>query len=280
MNEIVTINNVRGYIDKKGTAWLNLEDVARGLGFIKREVKNGKKYERVNKQALKGWLIEFGIINSEDDLPEYIQENVFYKLCMKADNEVARKFQDRVCDEILPSIRKTGMYLTDNVFEVMMKSPEKIGEMLIEFGKTKKQNEQLILENKEKDKQIIELKPAKEYLDKILSTEDTMAITQIAADYGISGIRLNKILHDERFIRNVNGQWLLYSEHMNKGYTKSETIIMKRKDGTDKAIPTTKWTQKGRLKIHNILTNLGFLANMDKEKKISWRRKYGCNKNN
>lgn len=269
MNEIVTINNVRGYIDKKGTAWLNLEDVARGLGFIKREVKNGKKYERVNKQALKGWLIEFGIINSEDDLPEYIQENVFYKLCMKADNEVARKFQDRVCDEILPSIRKTGMYLTDNVFEVMMKSPEKIGEMLIEFGKTKKQNEQLILENKEKDKQIIELKPAKEYLDKILSTEDTMAITQIAADYGISGIRLNKILHDERFIRNVNGQWLLYSEHMNKGYTKSETIIMKRKDGTDKAIPTTKWAQKGRLKIHNILTNLGFLANMDKEKKIS-----------
>ena len=268
MNEIVTINNVRGYIDEKGTAWLNLEDVARGLGFIKREVKNGKKYERVNKQALKGWLIEFGIINSEDDLPEYIQENVFYKLCMKADNEVARKFQDRVCDEILPSIRKTGMYLTDNVFEVMMKSPERIGEMLIEFGKTKKQNEQLILENKEKDKQIIELKPAKEYLDKILSTEDTMAITQIAADYGLSGIRLNKILHDERFIRNVNGQWLLYSEHMNKGYTKSETTPVKTKDGRDKTVVLTKWTQKGRLKIHNILTNLGCLANMDKEKKI------------
>ena len=78
----------------------------------------------------------------------------------------------------------------------MMKSPERIGEMLIEYGKAKKENEQLILENKEKDKQIIELKPAKEYLDKILSTEDTMAITQIAADYGLSGIRLNKILHD------------------------------------------------------------------------------------
>ena len=106
-------------------------------------------------------------------------------------------------------------------------------------------------------------------MDTILSSNNTMTITQIAADYGLSGLRLNKILHDERFIRNVNGQWLLYSEHMNKGYTKSETIVMKRKDGTDKAIPTTKWTQKGRLKIHNILTNLGFLANMDKEKKIS-----------
>ena len=151
----------------------------------------------------------------------------------------------------------------------MMKSPEKVGEMLIEYGKTRKENEKLILENKEKDKQIIELRPAKEYVDKILSTKDTMTITQIAADYGLSGLRLNKILHDERFIRNVNGQWLLYSEHMNKGYTKSETIVMKRKDGTDKAIPTTKWTQKGRLKIHQILTKLDILANVDKEKKIS-----------
>lgn len=262
MNEIVTINNVRGYIDEKGTAWLNLEDVARGLGFT--QIKNKKEY--IRWETVISYCNEF---SQQVGKESFIPENIFYKLCMKANNEVARKFQDRVCDEILPYIRKTGMYLTDNVFEIIMKSPERIGEMLIEFGKTKKQNEQLILENKEKDKQIIELKPAKEYLDKILSTKDTMVITQIAADYGLSGLRLNKILHDERFIRNVNGQWLLYSEHMNKGYTKSETIVMKRKDGTDKAIPTTKWTQKGRLKIHNILTNLGFLANMDKEKKIS-----------
>ena len=262
MNEIVTINNVRGYIDEKGTAWLNLEDVARELGFT--QIKNKKEY--IRWETVISYCNEF---SQQVGKESFIPENIFYKLCMKANNEVARKFQDRVCDEILPYIRKTGMYLTDNVFEIIMKSPERIGEMLIEFGKTKKQNEQLILENKEKDKQIIELKPAKEYLDKILSTEDTMVITQIAADYGLSGLRLNKILHDERFIRNVNGQWLLYSEHMNKGYTKSETIVMKRKDGTDKAIPTTKWTQKGRLKIHNILTNLGFLANMDKEKKIS-----------
>ena len=96
-----------------------------------------------------------------------------------------------------------------------------------------------------------------------------MTITQIAADYGLSGMRLNQILHQERIIRNVGGQWLLYTDQMNKGYTKSETIIIKKKDGTDKAIATTKWTQKGRLKIHNILTSLDILANMDKEKKIS-----------
>lgn len=124
------------------------------------------------------------------------------------------------------------------------------------------------LENKvEEQNQIIgEFKPIKDYVDTILSSEDTITTSQIAADYGLSGIALNKILHDERIIRNVSGQWLLYKEHMNKGYTKSDTIIIKRKDGTDKPILTTKWTQKGRLKIHEILTTLGILANIDKEK--------------
>lgn len=272
MNEIVTINNVRGYINEKGTAWLNLEDIARGLG-ITDKAKSGNIVVRWAR--LKEYLKEFGIATSGDgvgkeNLPEYIQENIFYKLCMKANNEVARAFQDLVCDEILPSIRKNGGYIItqeNDTPEMIMARAVLVAQKTINEQKEKIQN--LAEENKTQKQIITELKPAKEYLDKILSTEDTMVITQIAADYGLSGLRLNKILHDEKFIRNVNGQWLLYSEHMNKGYTKSETIIMKRKDGTDKAIPTTKWTQKGRLKIHNILTNLGFLANMDKEKKIS-----------
>ena len=198
----------------------------------------------------------------------FTNESGLYTVILRSDKPNAKPFRKWVTSEVLPSIRKTGMYLTDNVFDLMMKSPEKIGEMLIEYGKTRKENEKLILENKEKDKQITELKPVKEYVDKILSTEDTMTITQIAADYGLSGLRLNQILHQERFIRNVGGQWLLYTEHMNKGYTKSETIIIKRKDGTEKVVPATKWTQKGRLKIHQILTELGILANIDREKKI------------
>jgi Uncharacterized phage-encoded protein len=272
MNELIEVKNVRGYIDDKGIAWLNLEDVAKGLGFTEKS-KSGNTV--VMWRRVRQYLKDLKVIDTSADgvgkenLPEYIQENVFYKLCMKANNEVARKFQDRVCDEILPMIRKTGMYMTDNVFDAIMQNPEKIGQFLIEYGKTRKENEKLILENKEKDKQITELKPAKEYVDKILSTEDTMTITQIAADYGLSGLRLNQILHQERIIRNVGGQWLLYMEHMNKGYTKSETIAIKKKDGSDKVITATKWTQKGRLKIHQTLTELGILVNVDKEKKFS-----------
>ena len=179
-NEIVTINNVRGYIDEKGTAWLNLEDVARGLGFIKREVKNGKKYERVNKQALKGWLIEFGIINSEDDLPEYIQENVFYKLCMKADNEVARKFQDRVCDEILPSIRKYGMYATDELLD----NPDLIIKMATKLKEEKAKNKELEDKMKEDKPKVLFAEAVSIAKNTILVREMAKLIKQNGVDMG------------------------------------------------------------------------------------------------
>lgn len=263
MNEIVTINNVRGYIDEKGTAWLNLEDVARGLGFT--QVKNKKEY--IRWETVISYCNEFSQLVGKES---FIPENVFYKLCMKANNEVARAFQDLVCDEILPSIRKNGGYIAtkeNDTPEMIMARAVLVAEKTINEQKEKIKN--LVEENKNQKQIITELKPAKEYVDTILSSKDTLTITQIAADYNLSGLKLNKILHDERFIRNVNGQWLLYSEHMNKGYTKSETTPIKTKDGRDKTVILTKWTQKGRLKIHNILTNLGFLANIDKEKKIS-----------
>lgn len=146
------------------------------------------------------------------------------------------------------------------------KVPTNFKEALLLAAKQQEEIEKLALEN-ESQKQIIgELKPAKEYLDIILASEDTMTITQIAADYSLSARAMNIILHEQGLIRNVGGQWILYKEHMNKGYTRSETIQVKRKDGTDKVVMNTKRTQKGRLKIHEILTNLGIKANQDRKK--------------
>ena len=88
-----------------------------------------------------------------------------------------------------------------------------------------------------------------------------MTITQT---YGLSGKTLNKILHEQGIIRKVGGQWLLYKSFMNNGYTKSDTIQIQRKDGSEKVVLNTKWTQKGRLKIHEILTSLDIKANQDR----------------
>lgn len=124
----------------------------------------------------------------------------------------------------------------------------------------------LQIEVQVKEQVIQEYKPRIEYLDTILKTQDTMTVTQIAADYGISAKRLNQILHDEKMQRKVGGQWLLYTDHMNKGYTRSETTEIHLKEGKSKLVINTKWTQKGRVKIHEILTELGIVANMDREK--------------
>ncbi|WP_339002916.1 phage antirepressor KilAC domain-containing protein [Fusobacterium polymorphum] len=271
MNELQIFKNnkfgeVRTIVDKNNNAWFCLKDICDILG-----IENSRNVKtRIKKSYVQE--IDVGIntgLATQNFKMTFVNEPGLYDCIFASNKPEALEIKDWVFEDILPSIRKTGMYLTDNIYSLMMNNPEKIGEMLIEYGKTRKENEKLILENKEKDKQITELKPAKEYVDKILSTEDTMTITQIAADYGLSGLRLNQILHQERIIRNVGGQWLLYTEHMNKGYTRSETIIIKRKDGTEKAVPATKWTQKGRLKIHQTLTELGILANVDKEKNFS-----------
>ena len=100
----VLISGVSCY-EQDGTAYLKLEDVARGLGFT--DSKNGVEYirwARVDK-----YLAEFGFATC-GERPEFIPENVFYRLAMKASNPVAEKFQALVADEIIPSIRKTGSY--------------------------------------------------------------------------------------------------------------------------------------------------------------------------
>lgn len=195
----------------------------------------------------------------------FLTENGFYEVCMQSTKPNAKIFKKEV-KKILKTIRKTGMYMTDNVWDTITSNPEKLGEVLINYGKVKRELEQLEEENQIQKQLIAEYKPIKEYVDTILSSEDTMTITQIAADYGLSAYELNKTLNEQRVIRKVGGQWILYAEHMNKGYTKSETITVKRKNGTEKVVPNTRWTQKGRLFVHNLLETLGIKANMDREK--------------
>lgn len=252
-NELVTINNVRGYLDDDNTAWLNLEDVARGLGFT--QVKNNKEY--VKWERVHQYLTDLNFSTSGEK--DFIPENVFYRLCMKANNEVAREFQGNVCDNILPQIRKTGMYLTDNVFDLMMREPERLGEMLIEYGRTRKENEQLKLDNKIKEQQITELQPKAEYTDVILQCKDLVTITVIAKDYGKSGVFMNELLHKLGVQYKESGIWFLYQKYAECGYTRTKTFNV----GDNNAKTHTYWTQKGRLFIYNLLKENGYLPVME-----------------
>ena len=103
MENLIVVDKIRGYIANDGTAYLNLEDISKGLGFVE------TKGDYVRWQRVYGYLEDFGFSTSGEKI-EYVPENIFYRLAMKAKNEAAEIFQAKVADEILPSIRRTGAY--------------------------------------------------------------------------------------------------------------------------------------------------------------------------
>ena len=119
-------------------------------------------------------------------------------------------------------------------------------------------------ENEAQRQMIADFEPIKRYVDTILESTSTMATSQIAADYDLSARQLNKILKESGIQHNVNGQWILYKKHMGNGYTKSKTFHFLHSDGSKGTRVFTQWSQKGRLLIHEILTERGILAIMDR----------------
>ena len=118
MNDILVVQGIEGY-EKDGIVYLRLETVARGLGFTKTEIKNGIKYTSIRWSRVDEYLTEIGFrpkvgegenFPTNGERPEFIPENVFYRLAMKAKNEVAEAFQSKVAEEIIPTLRRTGSY--------------------------------------------------------------------------------------------------------------------------------------------------------------------------
>ena len=137
-------------------------------------------------------------------------------------------------------------------------SPEKVMSRALKIANNVINEQKALIAQQEQ--QIAEFQPVRDYVDEILSSTSTLTTTQVAADYDLSARALNQILHEAKIQRNVNGQWILYKSEMGKGYTKSETFTFTRNDGRLDSKIQTKWTQKGRLRIHEILTAKGIVA--------------------
>ena len=270
MNELKIFNNpefgqLRTLV-KDNETWFVGKDVAEILGYSNTQKAIRDHVDTEDK------LTERFVLSGQNREAVVINESGLYSLVLSSKLPNAKKFKRWVTSEILPSIRTHGIYATTQIIETMLADPDNAIRMLTALKEERakrieqeKQIKTLTAENQMQAQMISEFKPKVEYVDIILRSTDTVTTTQIAADYGLSAKKLNKILHDEKIQHKVNDQWILYKEQMNKGYTKSETIDITRSDGRVEAKMYTKWTQKGRLKIHEILTQLGFIANFDKE---------------
>lgn len=143
--------------------------------------------------------------------------------------------------------------------------PKSFSEALRMLADETEKSESLLLENKQKDQIIGELKPKADYMDLILNSKSLVTITQIAKDYGMSGTAMNKLLHDNKVQFCQNGQWLLYSKYQHSGYTHSETVSFKHKNGKSAVKMNTKWTQKGRVFLYNLLKEMDILPMIESE---------------
>ncbi|WP_294514082.1 phage antirepressor [uncultured Intestinimonas sp.] len=252
MNELMIFNNPEfgeiRTVEVDGEPWLVGKDVARALGYSNPRKALADHVDEEDKGVTKcdtlGGSQEMTIIN----------ESGLYSLVLSSKLPGAKKFRRWVTAEVLPSIRRTGGYQLPKDYLSALRALVAVEE------------EKLALraENEQQRQAIAEFEPVRQYVDTILSSPGTMATTQIAADYDMSAKQLNKILHEEGLQHCVNGQWILYRQHMGKGYTKSETIPIVRSDGRPDTRLITKWTQKGRLLIHEILGRRDILAVMDR----------------
>ena len=142
-------------------------------------------------------------------------------------------------------------------------SPEKImaRALLMADKKIKlleSQNENLLIELEEATKNA-------DYLSLILQTKDSLTITQIAQDYGMSARKMNQLLKRERIQRTVNGQWVLYAKYLAKGYATSRTFDYVGKDGKPHSNMTTVWTQLGRRFLYERLKAIDILPIIEQE---------------
>lgn len=251
-------------IDRK--PYFVANDVAKALGYAKPQNAIATHCRGALKQGIgvKTGLKADGTPATQTVDMLIIPEGDLYRLITHSKLPSAERFESWVFDEVLPSIRKHGAYMTEDTLEKALTSPDFLIQLATKLKDEQEKNKALQVEVgdlktsvQNMDKVIGELKPKANYVDMILKSPSTVLITQIAQDYGMSAKTFNKKLSQLRIQRKVGEQWILYSDYLGHGYTHSKTIDIVRSNGMPDVKMQTEWTQKGRLFLYEELKKHG-----------------------
>lgn len=185
-----------------------------------------------------------------DEYPIEIQERI----------DRLHRFKRWVTSEVLPAIRKHGVYAT----EELLNNPDLAIKAFQALKEEREKRRALETKTKLLEQQLEETKPKVSYYDLILNCKDVVSITKIAKDFGKSGQWLNIYLADKKVQYKQGKIWLLYSKYQSEGYTQTKTTPYAGSDGEAHVSVSTYWTQKGRLFIYNLLKADGFLPLIEK----------------
>ena len=217
-------------VDINGEPWFYGSDVAKALGYINTRDALLKHVWDEDKNTV---AIRDGIPGNPRKV--LINESGLYALIFNSKLEKARSFSHWVTSEVLPTIRKHGIYVSPDLL---------------------KREEELQKEINELKKQLLEDKtPSMTYKDYVIQRKyDAVSTSMVAADFDLSARKLNEILliQDVQY-KDEYGKWHLCPEYDNKGYTKEETYTYA--SSVPFGITTMKWTREGCLFIADVLAN-------------------------
>lgn len=243
MNEIRIFQNeqfgqVRIAMNESNEPLFCLADVAKALGYTnpaKAVIDHCKGVTVLETPTSSGvQSIKFG------------RDGEVYRLTMKSKLPDAEKFQDWVCDEVLPSIRKHGAYMTGETMLQMMQNPDNLIQLLTALKNEQERNEALRVQNDVNIKAVQEMQPKAEYFDTVLRSTTLIATDVIAAEMGISARKLNKFLCEAGVQFKRGGTYVLYSDMRGKGFEGYKDFPYN--DPNTGKVKTKKhmyWTEKG-----------------------------------
>ena len=242
-------------VEIDGTPYFVGKDVAEVLGYSNPRDALGRHVDEDDKNT---------VVNPDGNRGNpnmtIINESGLYSLILSSKLPKAKEFKHWVTSEVLPSIRKHGMYAMDELIENPDLAIKALTALKEEREKTKKLAETVAVQSQ----QISELKPKASYYDVVLNCKDLVSVSEIAKDYGKSARWLNEKLHELGIQFKQGGKiWLLYQKFASKGYTSTKTQTYNGNDGNVHTRVHTYWTQKGRLFIYDLLKDQGILPEIE-----------------
>ena len=214
MNEIINIQGIECY-EKDGTAYLKLDTVARGLGFVQTQNKNGTEYTSIRWETVFRYLEDIGFPNKLGK-DGFIPENVFYRLAMKAKNETAERFQAFIADEVIPSIRRHGVYMTPETLEAAILNPDTLIKLCTALKEEQDKRKALEAANSALTMDNAVMKPKADYFDELVDRNLLTNFRETAKQLGIKEKEFIRFLMEKKYLyRDKRGKLMPYAEKNN-----------------------------------------------------------------
>lgn len=191
----------------------------------------------------------------------FLTEDGLYEVLMQSRKPIAKTFKKEV-KKILKQIRKTGGYIPTTVQAKPMTDAEIMASALLIAQRTIEERDKALITANDTIKQ---LQPKADYVDMVLQAKGLLNVTQIAQDYGMSAVAFNQLLEKLgiQYKDKRTGQWILYAKYKGLGWVGSSSKDITRTDGTPDVVVHTKWTQKGRLGLYEILKKNNYIPVME-----------------